>query len=264
MFVTVLDLDHRSNGDVLCCTQFRCHLSEQPVVQNAAFAHISAECSFFSSVFENGSKPNLHCCCIALGCIALSFFMTLKTDSKDLWSLRHWWTLVCLWSICYGDFWKFRKFILAIVLMIYACDHLYNWFEGCFILVIIIMPHLYDHYNASFEGCFIKEPDHTTEYLVKRDCPATANILTLSNWSSNSLLRFCRKSSDFWRFLKSFQTFGQFSDFWKITGLLKWPGTWHWLGCKGIIRVPYDPDNYFFLWKFNSYSQKWRCFVWKN
>ena len=131
IFVERFALSANLHGYIGCvwCTQFRCHLSEQPVVQNAAFAHISAECSFFSSVFENGSmfvfaqvhgstKPNLHCCCIALGCIALSFFMTLKTDSKDLWSLRHWWTLVCLWSICYGDFWKFQKFILVIVLML--------------------------------------------------------------------------------------------------------------------------------------------------
>ena len=121
----------------------------------------------------------------------------------------------------------------------YACDHLYNWFEGCFILVIIIMPHLYDHYNASFEGCFFTEPDHTTENLVKRDCPATANILTLSNWSATSLLRFCRKSSDFWKVFRlsdSSQIFGRFQARWKFL----WPGTWHWLGRKCIIRVSYD------------------------
>ena len=152
MFVTVLDLDHRSNGDVLCCTQFRCHLSEQPVVQNAAFAHISAECSFFSSVFENGSmfvfaqmhgstKPNLHCCWIALGCIALSFFMTLKTDPKDLWSLRHWWTL-CLLMI--NMLWWFLK-----ISKIHPYDRPYDLCLWSSLQLIRGLLHPYDHYNAS-------------------------------------------------------------------------------------------------------------------
>ena len=164
---------------------------------------------FVFAQVHGSTKPNLHCCCIALGCIALSFFMTLKTDPKDLWSLRHWWTL-CLLMI--NMLWWFLK---------------------------ISKVHPYDHYNASFGGCFFTEPDHTTEYLVKRDCPATANILTLSNWSATSLLRFCRKSSDFWKVFRlsdSFQIFGRFQARWKFL----WPGTWHWLGCKCIIRVSYD------------------------
>ena len=113
---------------------------------------------------------------------------------KDLWSLRHWWTL-CLLMI--NMLWWFLK---------------------------ISKVHPYDHYNASFEGWLFTEPDHTTEYLVKRDCPATANILTLSNWSATSLLRFCRKSSDFWKVFRlsdSSQIFGRFQARWKFL----WPGT---------------------------------------
>ena len=65
---------------------------------------------------------------------------------KDLWSLRHWWTL-CLLMI--NMLWWFLK-----ISKIHPYNRPYDLCLWSSLQLIRGLLHPYDHYNASFEGCF--------------------------------------------------------------------------------------------------------------